>query len=106
MALTFPCRSSPSTSWATNLWEPRKFDEAIAVFQRNVELYPASANVHDSLGEGYETAGKFDLATQQFQQAVEVGTKISDPNLEAYKGHLKRVTAEAKAISDKAAAPK
>jgi predicted alpha/beta superfamily hydrolase len=84
----------------------KKLDEAIAVFQRNVELYPASANVHDSLGEGYETAGKFDLATQQFQQAIEVGITISDPNVETYKGHLKRVTAEAKAASDKAAAAK
>jgi uncharacterized protein len=81
----------------------KKVDEAIAVFRRNIELYPASANVHDSLGEGYETAGKFDLATQQFQQAIEVGTKISDPNVGQYKDHLKRVAAEIKAASEKTA---
>ncbi len=81
----------------------KKFDDAIAAFHRNVELYPGSANVYDSLGEGYETAGKFDLATQQFQQAIEVGTKISDPNLDQYKDHLKRVAAEVKAASEKTA---
>jgi uncharacterized protein len=72
----------------------KKLDEAIAVFQRNVELYPGSANVYDSLGEGYETAGKFDLATQRFQKAIEVGTKTGDQNLDQYKEHLKRVAAE------------
>ena len=72
----------------------KRLDEAIAVFQRNVELYPGSANVYDSLGEGLETAGKFDLATQRFQKAIEVGTMTDDPNLGQYKDHLKRVTAE------------
>jgi len=80
----------------------KKLDEAIAIFQRNVELYPGSANVYDSLGEGYENAGKFDLATQQFQKAIKLGTDTSDANLNAYQDHLKRVTAEAKAASDKA----
>jgi predicted alpha/beta superfamily hydrolase len=75
----------------------KKFDEAIAIFQRNVELYPNSANVYDSLGEGYENAGKLDRATEQFQKAIEVGTKTSDPSLDQYKDHLKRVTAKVKA---------
>jgi predicted alpha/beta superfamily hydrolase len=79
----------------------KKFDEAIAAFQRNVELYPGSANVYDSLGEGYESAGKFDQATQKFQKAIEVGTKTDDQNLEQYKEHLKRVTAEANGASKK-----
>jgi hypothetical protein len=30
----------------------KKFDEAIATFQRNVTLYPGSANVYDSLADG------------------------------------------------------
>lgn len=81
----------------------KKLDDAIAAFQLNVELYPGSANVYDSLGEGYETAGKYDLATQRFQKAIEMGTKADDPNLEAYKGHLKRVTAEVKTADEKAA---
>ena len=60
-----------------------------------------SANVYDSLGEGYESAGKFDQATQKFQKAIEVGTKTDDQNLEQYKEHLKRVTAEANGASKK-----
>jgi len=81
----------------------KKFDEAITAFQRNVALYPNSANVYDSLGEGYESDGKFDLATSSFQKAIELGTKANDPNLSAYSDHLKRVTAETKAASEKAA---
>jgi predicted alpha/beta superfamily hydrolase len=84
----------------------KKFDDAITAFQRNVALYPNSANVYDSLGEGYESAGKLDLATSSFQKAIEVGTKANDPNLNAYTDHLKRVTVETKAASDKAAGHK
>lgn len=84
----------------------KKIDEAIAVFQHNVELYPGSANVYDSLGEGYENAGKFDLATERVQKAIEMGVKIHDPNLDAYKDHLKRVTKEAKAAAEKPATNK
>ena len=75
----------------------KKVAEAIVVFKRNVELYPASANVYDSLGDGYEADNKLDLATENVQKAVEVGTKIDDPNLGAYKEHLKRLISKANA---------
>ncbi len=75
----------------------KKFDEAIGVFQRNVQLYPGSANVYDSLADGYEGAGRLDLALQNCQKSVEVGTKTNDQNLDAFKGHLKRVTEKTKA---------
>ena len=75
----------------------KKLAEAIVVFKRNVELYPASANVYDSLGDGYEADNKLDLATENVQKAVEVGTKIDDPRLGAYKEHLKRLIAKASA---------
>jgi len=75
----------------------KKVAEAIVVFKRNVELYPASANVYDSLGDGYEADSKLDLATKNVQKAVEFGTKIDDPNLAAYKDHLKRLIAKASA---------
>ena len=75
----------------------KKVEEAISVFQRNVMLYPHSANVYDSLGDGYQAAGKLDLASQNVQKAIEVGTKNSDPNLELYKQHLKQIQSEASA---------
>ena len=75
----------------------KKVAQAIVVFKRNVELYPASANVYDSLADGYEADSKLDLATKNAQKAVEVGTKIDDPRLGAYKEHLKRLIAKANA---------
>ena len=79
----------------------KKLDEAIAAFKQNVELYPGSANVYDSLGEGLEAAGKLDSATQNFQKAIEMATKNNDGALPQFKEHLERVTAEVKAAASK-----
>ena len=98
-----PVSESLINSLGYQLMADKKFDEAIATFQRNVQLYPGSANVYDSLGEGYENAGKLDLARAEFEKAIEVGTKAGDPNLDAYQGHLKRVTEKEKTASQKAA---
>jgi predicted alpha/beta superfamily hydrolase len=82
----------------------RKFEEAIPVFERNVELYPQSANVYDSLGEALEAAGKFEPASQNFKKAIELGTKEKDENLPQFQSHLDRVTAAAKAAGSTPAA--
>jgi uncharacterized protein len=66
----------------------KKIDEAIEIFKMNVERYPESANVHDSLGEAYEAAGKADLARAGYEKAIAIGSKKGDPNLSAYKEHL------------------
>lgn len=66
----------------------KKVAEAIEVFKVNVENHPDSANVHDSLGEAYEAAGKLDLARAGYEKAIELGTGKNDPNLAAYKEHL------------------
>jgi hypothetical protein len=79
-----------------------KKDEAITVFKRNVELYPQSANVYDSLGEGLEAAEKFDTAAQSFQKAIDLASKTSDENLPQFQQHLERVAREAKAAPDNA----
>ena len=68
-----------------------KLKKAIAVFKYNVELYPYSANVYDSLGEGLETDNQLETALQNYQQAVAIGTKISDPNTRIYQDHIDRV---------------
>jgi len=49
-----------------------KTDQAIDVFKVNTQLYPQSANVHDSLGEAYMKAGKKDLAIQSYQKSLEL----------------------------------
>jgi tetratricopeptide (TPR) repeat protein len=70
----------------------QKHDLAIEYFLYNVKLYPESVNVYDSLGEGYEAAGKLDLARKNYQIAVEKGTETGNNNLAIYKEHLDKVT--------------
>src|SRR5262249_48500593 len=71
----------------------KQIDEAVAAFNRNVELYPGSANVYDSLADGLEAEGKLELARQNVQKAVTVGTGTADPFLPQFKQHLDRLAA-------------
>jgi predicted alpha/beta superfamily hydrolase len=66
-------------------------EEAIAVFKTNVERYPKSANVYDSLAEAYERAGKLDLAKPNYERAALLGAESADPNLNIFKANLERV---------------
>lgn len=68
-----------------------KPDEALAAFQLNVQLYPDSPNVYDSLGEAYEKAGKMDLARTNCETAVRKATESSDPLLPALTLHLDKI---------------
>jgi CubicO group peptidase (beta-lactamase class C family) len=49
--------------------------EAIAVFQRNVQEYPESGNVYDSLGEAYMKAGQKELAIQNYEKSLQLDPK-------------------------------
>jgi CubicO group peptidase (beta-lactamase class C family) len=66
-----------------------KTDEAIRLFQRNVEEYPESANVWDSLGEAYAAAGKKDLAIENYEKSLRL-----DPKNENAKERLKKLRGE------------
>ena len=46
-----------------------KTDEAIAVFRKNVEDYPDSWNVYDSLGEGLAAQGQTEEAVAMYEKA-------------------------------------
>ncbi len=52
-----------------------QFDESIRVFQKNVQEYPQSSNVYDSLGEAYAAAGKKDLAIANYEKSIELNPK-------------------------------
>ncbi len=67
------------------------FDKAIKIFQLNTKKYPNSANVYDSLGEGYEAMGEFVKARENYAIAVEKGEQSGDPNLPIYRQHLKNM---------------
>ncbi|HLJ85301.1 MAG TPA: alpha/beta hydrolase-fold protein [Candidatus Angelobacter sp.] len=89
-----------------DLLTEKKTDEAIAAFRRNVELYPLSANVYDSLADGLEAKGETRLAIENLQKAVAIGTQNNDPGLLEFKRHLERLSAASKADSEKSHQPK
>jgi len=66
-------------------------DDAIAAFRYNVDLYPDSANVYDSLGDGLVAADHFEEALASYSKAVENATKTGDENLPVYTANRDRV---------------
>jgi tetratricopeptide (TPR) repeat protein len=49
-----------------------KIKEAIAVFKMNIEMFPKSANVHDSLGEAYLYSGDKIRAIISYKKSLEM----------------------------------
>ncbi|MCB1037178.1 MAG: hypothetical protein KDD47_25340 [Acidobacteria bacterium] len=69
-------------------------DKAVEIFRANIERYPSSANVYDSLGEALEAAGKLAEARDNYTRALKVSEGSNDPNRAAYQNHLDGVTAK------------
>ncbi len=63
---------SEFNSEAYELLYNNKLNEAIAVFKMNVELFPESANVYDSLGEAYMKNGNTQLAVKNYRKSLEL----------------------------------
>jgi predicted alpha/beta superfamily hydrolase len=78
-----------------------KPEEAIAVLKANVERYPASANVYDSLAEAYERGGRIDLAEPLYDKARALGEQNHDPNAAIYKTNYERAHAKLKETTRK-----
>jgi len=53
----------------------KKFKEAIRVLQLNVEAYPQSSNVYDSLGEAYMDDGNKPLAIANYRKSLVLNPK-------------------------------
>lgn len=64
----------------------KRISEAIEVFKLNVEAYPKSANVYDSLGDAFEAAGQKDEAIKSFERALSI-----DPNYPSSRAALQRL---------------
>jgi len=62
---------------------------AIEVFLINTKQYPRSANVWDSLGDGYRANGEIEQAVASYQKALEI-----DPNFAASKRNLAELQQE------------
>jgi len=78
-----------------------KPEEAITTFKTNVERYPASANVYDSLAEAYERGGRIELAEPLYDKARTLGEKNSDPNTAVYTANYERAHAKLKETTKK-----
>lgn len=63
-----------------------KIVEASKVFQLNVEAFPTSSNVYDSLGESYMELGKKELAIKNYRKSVEL-----NPNNQGGIEYLKKL---------------
>ena len=74
---------------------------AIELFELNVELYPDSANVYDSLAEAYERGGRIDLAEPLYDKARTLGEQNNDPNTAVYKTNYERTHAKLKETTKK-----
>ena len=57
------------------LIQTKKYKEAIRIFQLNVEAYPRSSNVYDSLGEAYMDDGNKAAALAHYQKSRELNAK-------------------------------
>lgn len=71
--------------------------EALEAFRKNVELYPGSANVYDSLGEALEKDGQMKRAAESYEKAYKMAETAGEPELAASaKANYERITAKIK----------
>ena len=59
------------------LLRAKKFTQAIGIFQLNVEAYPQSGNVYDSLAEGYMDAGDKQQSIANYRKSLQLNPKNS-----------------------------
>src|ERR1700756_1503386 len=57
------------------LIQAKRFPEAIRILQLNVEAYPKSSNVYDSLGEAYMDDGKKSEAIANYRRSLAINPK-------------------------------
>ncbi len=55
-----------------SLLRKKMMKEAIEVFRLNVEEFPMSFNVYDSLGEAYMASGDRELAIKNYKRSIEL----------------------------------
>lgn len=55
-----------------HLLAQKRIDEAIKVFELNVQEYPKAWNPYDSLAEAYMNAGKKELAIKNYEKSLEL----------------------------------
>lgn len=72
-------------------------DGALSFFRYNVELYPGSANVYDSLAEAFGRAGRTEESLANYEKAVSRARENGDRLLATFIANRDRAVAAAKA---------
>ena len=73
------------------------YEEAIAAYQRAIELDPKYAYPHTGLGNVYRTLGRYEEAIAAYKRAIEFDPKIFKPQL-SLAACFRKLGLEAKAI--------
>ncbi len=71
------------------LLKRKKYDKAIKMFRKQVQLAPDKANPHDSFGDGLRAAGRLQEALAEYQKALQM-----DPTFKASKKKIKQIKEE------------
>jgi tetratricopeptide (TPR) repeat protein len=66
-------------SYGYFLLSQKKYDKAILMLKRQVELLPESANPYDSLGDGYRANGQLKEALACYEKALELDSTFAAP---------------------------
>jgi uncharacterized protein len=74
----------------------KRIKEALEIFEYNILLYPNSANVYDSYGEGLEADNQLLDAKKYYETAYEKGEAVKDPNLPFYIQHIENINKKLK----------
>lgn len=67
---------------------------ALDLFHFNVETYPESPVVYDSLGNAFEASGDLPQALESYSKAEEVGRKTGEPRTALFHADAERVRAQ------------
>jgi tetratricopeptide (TPR) repeat protein len=74
-AATYNFDESELNNLGYDLIRAKKVKDAIRIFQLNVDAYPQSGNVYDSLGEAYMDDGNKPLAIANYRKSLELNPK-------------------------------
>lgn len=85
----FKLSEAAVNDWGYMLLYTGHLNDAIEVLKLNVQLYPASANVYDSLGEAYLKAGNHQKAIENYTRCLQL-----QPGNEQAKKQLKLLRAK------------
>jgi uncharacterized protein len=91
---TIPIPENLLNTAGYGLLQKDRTKEALEIFEKNIHLYPASANTYDSFAEALIKDGQLKKAKENLEKAVALAEKNDNPQLlQIFRENLKRVSA-------------